>query len=200
VRLEPADGDVAPGVYFCNTRRPTPEDPSARITFACENVKAGRYVLANWMFGRATYRLVGATWNGRDIIESPLEVTGDDPVTGIVLRLSSQMNRVTGLVRGPDGRAASDGAVIVFPASQAAWREAGVTSIRFGSADVGVDGAYELGPLLPGDYLLAAVSLEDRARGTEPAFLAAIAGRATRVTIGPSSTLSQELRVIGIQR
>jgi hypothetical protein len=197
VRLEPADGDVTLGVYFCYTARPAPDEPPARITFTCQNVKAGRYVLANWTAGRATYRLVGATWNGRDIIESPLEVSGDRPVTGIVLRLSSQMSKVAGSVRGPDGRVVSDAAVIAFPASQAAWREAGVTTIRFGSANVGVDGTYELPSLLPGDYLLAAISIEDRNRGTEPAFLASIAGRATRVTVGLSSTISQELRVIG---
>jgi hypothetical protein len=197
VRLEPADGDVTLGIYFCQTQRPRPDDAPAPIPFSCENVKAGRYVLANWGVGGTTHRLAGATWNGRDIIESPLEVSGDGPVTGIVLRLSSQMNKVAGTVRGPDGRVASEGSVIAFPVSQAAWREAGVTAIRFRSANVGADGGYELRSLLPGDYLIAAVSMEDGARGTEPAFLASIAGRATRVTIGLSSTLSQELRMIG---
>lgn len=198
VRLEPADGDVTLGIYFCSTSRPRPDDPPAPLTFACENVKAGRYVLANWgVGGTSSHRLVGASWNGRDIIESPLEVSGNGPVAGIVLRMSSQMNRVTGTVRGADGRLAGEGAVIAFPASQAAWREAGLTTIRFRSANIGTDGGYQLSSILPGEYLLAAISMEDRHRETDPTFLAAIAGRATRVTIGLSSTLSQELRVIG---
>ena len=198
VRLEPADGDLSLGSYFCNASRPDPNAPPARITFTCENVKPGRYALGEGLSGPSnTFRLIGASWNGRDIIDLPLEVSGDGPVTGVVLRLSSQMNKVAGTVRGAEGRAVNDGAVIVFPAAQSSWREAGVTSPRFRSTNVGVDGTFDFGPVLPGEYLLAAVSLEDRARGTDASFLAAIAGRASRVTVGPSSTISQELRVIG---
>ncbi len=197
VRLEPADGDVALGMYFCSVPRPVAGDTPARITFVCDNIKPGRYVLSNWGVGGTTHRLIGASWNGRDIIESPLEVSGDGPVTGVVLRMSSQMNKVSGIVRGAVGGVATDGAVIAFPVSQAAWREAGVTTIRFQSAIIGAGGAYDLGPMLPGDYLLAAVPIEDRSRGAEPGFLASISGRATRVTVGPNSILSQELRMIG---
>jgi hypothetical protein len=201
VRLEPADGDLSLGSNFCNASRPDPNEPPTRITFACENVKPGRYALGEGLSGpSSTFRLIGASWNGRDIIELPLEVSGDGPITGIVLKLSSQMNKVAGTVRSGDGRAANDGAVIVFPAAQTSWREAGVTSPRFRSTNVGADGSFDFGPVLPGEYLLAAVSMEDRVRGTDAAFLTAIAGRATRVTVGPASTISQELRMIGSVR
>jgi hypothetical protein len=197
VRIEPADGDLSLGAYFCNATRPMPDDPPMRITFTCENVKPGRYTIAELLVGSSAHRMIGATWNGRDIIDTPLEVSGDAPITGVVIRMSTQMNKVAGTVRAADGRVANDGGVIAFPVSQAAWREAGVVAIRFRSTGVGADGTFDFGPVLPGEYLLAAVSMEDRARGTDPAFLAAIAGRATRVTVGPASTISQELRLIG---
>ncbi|HUR20958.1 MAG TPA: carboxypeptidase-like regulatory domain-containing protein [Vicinamibacterales bacterium] len=197
VRLEPADGDVSLGVQFCNASRPDPNDPTARITFLCESVKPGRYALGEGLSGpTSTFRLIGASWNGRDLIDLPLEVSGDGPVTGVVLKLSSQMNKVGGTVRGAEGRTANDSAVIMFPAAQTAWREAGISSPRFRSTNIGVDGAFDFGAVLPGEYLLAAVSLEERARVTDATFLAAIAGRATRVKVGPASTVSQELRVI----
>jgi len=102
----------------------------------------------------------------------------------------TRVNKVSGTVRGPDGRLASEAAVIVFPALPAAWGPTSMNAGRFLTANTAADGTYELRGVLPGDYLLAAVPIEDRVRGSEPAFMTAIAGRATRVTVGPNSVLS----------
>jgi hypothetical protein len=108
----------------------TTNAPDTRRTFTFENVKAGRYVLADPVVVGNSHRLVGATWNGRDIVETPLVVSGDGPVTGIVVRMSTQFNKVTGTVRLAEGRVATDGAVVAFPVSPTAWLESALSAIR----------------------------------------------------------------------
>jgi hypothetical protein len=191
--LEPADGDVALGQYQGEV-----STNAATRTFTFDNVKPGRYLFGNILSPVSTLRLVGATWNGRDIIGTPLEVSGDGPVTGIVVRLSTQINKVTGTVRGADGRAATEGAVIAFPTSPAAWRDSGLSAILFRTANIAADGSYELPPMLPGEYFLAAISTENQGRALEPDFLDSISRQATRVSLGLASTLSQDLRFVNM--
>lgn len=52
--------------------------------------------------------------------------------------------------------------------------------------------------MLPGDYFLAAVSMESQGRALEPEFLESISRQATRVSLGLASTLSEDLRVVNI--
>jgi len=196
VRFEPADGDITLGPYVGVPNFPRPGGATTPITFILDNVKPGRYSLVETRVG-SDHALTAATWDGRDILDTPLEVSGDGPVTGIVLRMTTRVNKVSGTVRDTDGRAAAESAVILFPASPAAWGPTSMNAARFRTANTGADGTYELRGTLPGEYLMAAVPIEDRARGSEPAFMKAIAGRATRVTLGPNSTLMQDLRVIG---
>jgi hypothetical protein len=193
VGLEPADGDVTLGQH----QEQAGTDATGTRTFRFENVKPGRYVFGETRGGVGfAYRLIGATWNGRDIIGTPLEVSGDGPVTGIVLRMSTQVNRMTGTVRSADGRVATEGAVIAFPSSPSALLESGLSAIRFRMASIAADGTYRFPPMIPGDYFLAAIPLEDRGRWLEPEFLALISRQATRVSLGPASTLSHDLRVV----
>jgi len=188
LQLEPADGDITIGPY--PAARNAPALDTGRLGFTIQNVKPGRYMLEVWS---QTHRFVGATWNGRDIIGSPLDVSGNAPIAGIVLRMSTQMNKVAGTVRGADGRVATEGAVIAFPPSPVAWRESGLRAIRFRTAGIAADGTYELPPMIPGEYLLAAISMEDRPRFLDPEFLDSIARQATRVSLGLASILSQDL-------
>jgi hypothetical protein len=123
-------------------------------------------------------------------------VSGDGPVTGIVLRMSTQLNKVAGTVHGTDGNVAVEGAVIAFPPSPDALLDSGLSAIRFQDVAIAADGTYELPPLIPGNYLLAAIPAQDRARWLEPEFLAAVSREATRVTIGLAGTVTQDLRIV----
>ncbi len=199
IGLEPAD-DVTLGEQLA-----VRTNGSARREFTFENVMPGRYVFGNVEarlprpdspFPVPAYWLVGATWNGRDIIDAPLEVSGDGPVTGIVLRMSSKTNKLTGTVRGQDGRLATEAVVIAFPPLRAAWMESGLSAVRFRTAAVAPDGTYEFPTMIPGDYLLAAVPAEDQARRVDPEFLASISRAATRMSVGVASTLTQDLRLL----
>ncbi len=157
----------------------------------------GRYRL---LAGDRDYRLVGATWNGRDLFATPLEVTGVGPVTGIVVYLSSKRNSISGLVRDADGQKPSAGAVLIFPQDRERWREPGISALLFRFLDVAPTGGFSTVNLIPGDYFIAAVPVEDRKRGLDIEFLNALASQAKRITLDESATMTVDLRVIGSRR
>ncbi len=196
IRLEPADGDLALGTYFSTRPPPTPGETLTRMTFSIENVLPGQYVFARLIAG-AEWATAGAEWNGRDVLTAPLAVEGDRNVDGLVIRMTTQKNSLTGTVRTEAGALATDGRVLAFPVAAVAWRQMGVSSVRFGNASISTDGTYTLPMLLPGDYYLAAIPIEDRQRASDPDYLAAIAPQATRITVTPSSALTQNLRMLG---
>jgi hypothetical protein len=197
VRLEPADGDIALGTYFSSPQQRAPAgEPQARVTFTIENVLPGQYVLSRILAG-AEWALAAAEWNGRDVLTTPLQVEGNANVEGLVIRMTTQNNSLTGTVRDGVGAITTDGRVIAFPAAPTAWRQGGVSGVRFGNASILADGTYSLPMLLPGDYYLAAIPNEDRQRASDPDFLASLAPQATRITVTLSSALTQDLRIIG---
>jgi hypothetical protein len=192
VRLEPADGDLSSVVRArASTREPGEAGP---IRLAIEGVLPGRYVFGSISSGQ--YFLESIEWRGRDLLTSPIEVEGDKDVTGVVIRMTSKDNSVTGSVSTAAGPA-SAGAVIAFPATPAGWRNFGLSAMLFRTGSVLADGTYRLTQLVPGDYLLAAIADEDRTRWMDADYLASIAGSATRVTVSAGSKVTQSLRLIG---
>jgi hypothetical protein len=190
ITIGPADGDITRTSSFSlNSARP------AGPTFSIDNVMPGRYRLTDG--SNRDYHLVGATWNGRDLFATPLEVTGNGPVTGIVLYLSSKKNSVSGVVRVADGQTPSAGAVLIFPQDTNRWKEPGISAVLFRSLDVSMTGAFSAQNLIPGDYFIAAVPLEDRRKGLDLDFLTLLAAQAKRITLGESATLTMDLRLIG---
>ena len=76
----------------------------------------------------------------------------------------------------------------------------GPTALLFRSVDVSVTGAFATENLIPGDYFIAAVPLEDRRRGLDMEFLTSLAPQATRLTVSESATPTADLRIIGGRR
>ncbi len=194
VRLEPADGDLMQGMHFAMSPRATPGAPGP-TTFTIDNVVPGRYVIGE--IAASTFRLVGAEWNGRNLIDTPLEVDGEGDITNVVIKLAAVLNSVTGVVRDAAGRVATDGAVLTFPANPEAWKMMGISAQRFRTSTIVADGTYRVTLLVPGDYLLAAVPMEDRGKWVDPEFLASLAATAVRLKIDANTVVTQELRLSG---
>ena len=195
VSLDPADADTTRtiGSSF-NTAKP----PGS--TFSIGNVVPGHYRLTDQGTGRnGDYRLVGATWHSQDLFATPLDVTGEGPVTDIVVYLSSKKNAVSGVVRASNDRL-SAGAVLIFPQDPARWREPGIFASQFRIVNVSLTGSFSTENLIPGGYFIAAVPTEDRRRGLDIDFLKSLAPQATRITIDESSTLTMDLHIIGARR
>lgn len=197
VRLESADGDPSLVVRRTGAARGPADVVPGPVALSIEGVPPGQYVFGSVSAGNFT--LESIEWRGRDLIASPLEVDGDRDITGVVIRLTSKPTTVTGSVSSPSGPATS-GVVIAFPAAPAQWRNHGLSALQFRTAPVDSKGGYTLTQLVPGDYLLAGVPDEDRFRWTDPEYLAAISGAATRVTVTPGAKLTQSLRMLGSGR
>ena len=189
VRLEPADGDLS-----VNLRSPIGRPDSGTVGFSIDGALPGRYVFPGISTG--AFSLEGIEWRGRDLITSPLEVEGDRDITGIVIRMSSKTNTVTGSVRDSSGAVASSGGVIVFPASSALWRNFGLSAVLFKTGSVFADGTYKFTRLVPGEYLIVAVPDEDRTKWVDPDYLEKISGAATRIQVLPGATVTQNLRIV----
>lgn len=193
IRLDPADSDLTRSMRF-STPRPDPTDSR----FSIANVVPGRYRIIDQ--GNRDFRLVGATWNGQDLFATPLEVTGDRPVSGIVVYLSSKHNSVAGMVYSADRQKPAAATVIVFPEDRNRWGEPGIAAALFRILEVSVDGAFSMLDLIPGDYFIAAAPSGERVRGLDTEFLRLLAPQAVRITVGESTTLTVDLRVTGARR
>jgi hypothetical protein len=190
VRLEAADGDLSLNLRSSGTSRPEP----GAAGFLIDGALPGRYLFPSISLG--TFSLEGIEWRGRDLITSPLEVEGDRDITGIVIKMSSKTNTVTGSVRDSSGAVALSGGVIVFPASQTLWRNFGLSATLFRTGSVLADGTYKFTRLVPGEYLIAAVPDEDRSKWVDPEYLESISGAATRIQVLPGATVTQNLRIV----
>jgi hypothetical protein len=195
IGLESADGDLTlgfPGSAFATLSGQAPPSP---VPFAIEGVLPGRYLLGN-LLTVTGFSVEKAEWRGRDILSSPLEVSGESDVTGVVVRLTSKPATLRGAVHDANGAPATSGLVIAFPTSPAAWDFVGFTARRFVSAPIAPGGAYVLTQLPPGEYLLSAISAEDGAGWLNRDFLSAAAATATRVKV-ESGAITQDLRMSG---
>ena len=75
--------------------------------------------------------------------------------------------------------------VVAFPANFEAWIEAGMNSFTTQSVDVAGDGSFALSYLVPGDYLVVALTRVPRLNFDNPDVIRAAARVATRVTVRP---------------
>jgi hypothetical protein len=195
IGLEPADGDLSPGFPESSfTPRPADGHPSP-IPFTIDGVLPGKYLIGSLLVANSIASVEGAEWRDRDLLSTPLEVTGDAGISGVVVRLTTRTTGVIGTVRDANGAPVTGGSVIVFPAAAGSWEAIGFRARRFASAAIGHGGSYALTRLPPGEYLVAAIPAADRSRWVNRDFLSAAAAGATRVRLDPGATIAQDLRL-----
>jgi protocatechuate 3,4-dioxygenase beta subunit len=159
--------------------------------FTTPSLWPGKYLLRvtpprGWFLLRATYQ-------GRDISATPVEITSD--IENVVITFTDRARTLKGTVQGDDGSKA-DATVVVFPVEPEAWVDYGRTGRRVMSARVTETGTFSLPAPADGEYYVMAIPEADTADWQNPATLAKLAPAAERVRIqgdGPPS-LSLRLR------
>jgi hypothetical protein len=170
-------GDIGPDHTF-----ETVELPPGRYFLRMPNTPPG-WTLESVMFG------------GRDISDQPLEVA-NQPITGIVIRLSDRPSSISGMVSTSTRADRLDEAfVIAFPAGRNDWIDFGNTPRRLASAPVARDGTYRISGLPAGEYLIAALRDDMLVDWRHPTFLEAASPLAVRVSLAAGEQKTQALRM-----
>jgi hypothetical protein len=186
VTMEPADGRTIayPSAYQGQI------DANGR--FYTIGLMAGRYVLRIDGLGPGGGDwLIKAMVNGVDICDTPITLANDD-VDGVIITLSPQTSRVSGTVRGADGRPDENATVLVFPAN-GVWTDLGPSPRRLRAVRASARGEFGFDGLPAGDYHAIAVNDAVASNWQEPAFLQKLARLATRVTLGDGQAVSVNL-------
>jgi protocatechuate 3,4-dioxygenase beta subunit len=129
--------------------------------------------------------------NGRDATKAAL-VIEDKPITDLTVVLTRQSGTIRGTVRRdtpPKGDTRSGSApsltAVAVPANYTDWQDFELLIDRVYFGGVAQDASFRLGPMLPGEYLVAVVDESQVDPGQGLALVRALAVQATRVTVGP---------------
>ena len=138
-------------------------------------------------------------WAVKSVSLGTREVTGiatdlgaGGPASRLDIRLTRKVASPRVWVTTPEGRPLPSYHAVLLPRDPARWEAAALGAWREPAAD----GVVPIGPCLPGDYLVAAISSSDyRVLMNDRARVAALASQATPVSFAEGETRLLELRL-----
>jgi hypothetical protein len=136
--------------------------------------------------------LKSATAGGGDIIDTPLEVTSGEPISGLRLIFTDKLSEISGKLTNAQGAAVTEHTVVAFPEDATLWRP---QSRHIMTARPDQTGRFQIRGLPAGDYYLAAVDPTEPGAWFDPAFLDQHRSSATPIRIGEGDLRTQDLRV-----
>ena len=194
VRLEPADGNLSTGMPFGGSLG-SPNALPTPVAFQLEGVLPGRYVFGESLGSAAGFTVEAVEHAGVDLMTTPLVVAGEKEIRDVVVRMVSKPLILSGRVSLANGTAPENAAVAFFPTERTAWRDYGISAVRFKSTQVMTAGTFILPPgLPPGEYYAATIRQDERHRWITPEFLKTIVVRATRFRLAPGAPVTLDLR------
>ena len=174
-----------------------PAPVNADGTFSIAAVAPGNYRLMSTVPGSSPgsgWTLVSAMANGRDTLDSPLQVQHD--VEDAVLTFSDRTGELSGAVQDPSGRPAPEYYIVVFPADRAQWLP---QSRRIRAIRPSAEGRFLFRPLPAGNYLLSAVTDIEDGEWYDPAVLQQLSAVSMPITLGEGEQKAQDIQV-GVSR
>lgn len=160
--------------------------------FSTMSVPAGRYYVRvsspprGWTFKSATY-------NGRDVAEAPLELSGAD-VSGVVVTFTDQPAELSGVVTGASGSPDPDATVLLFPSDPQAWPAPPPGLRRFRAVRAAKDGAFKTTGIPAGSYYAVAVPDEHSSDWMDAKYLDQLSRLATEIRIEDGERKRQDLK------
>ena len=190
VSLARADG-VASGSAFI---QPPYGHADETGQFKTYGIPPGRYVVRVTAPEHWTFR--SATVNGQDIGDVPFDVRAAD-INDVVITFTDRPTNLNGTVRTASGGADGAALVVVFPAENVNWAEAGANPRRMRSIRTDRNGSFTVSALPPGDYNVVAVHEDTMPQWQDPQALQELAGSATQVRLAEGETKSLTLKSPG---
>ena len=129
---------------------PAPVTPQGDGTFALTGVAPGRYRVA--VTGGGAWSLRSAILNGRDTLDTLLDVSPGQAISDLVVTITDRPTEVSGTLFDHVGKPAPGYAIVIFSTDREHWttaprRMSGVVRLRS-------DGTYRVTSLPPGEYYL----------------------------------------------
>lgn len=185
VTLSPLDAQAVGGAVGARV------DASGRFTIP--SVVPGRYRLS--ATGAGPWTVESAMIGGRDAADFPVEITGEENISGAVITFTDRQTELSGIVVDAKNQPAPEFTLVVFPADSTYWVP---NSRRIQSTRPDTDGRYTFRNLPPGDYRLAPVYDLDVGALSDPSFLQQLEATALRVSLRPGEKATQDMRIGGM--
>ena len=93
--------------------------------------------------------------NGRDILDFPVDIGPNEPISNAVLTFTDKTQELSGTIQDASGRPTADFTIVLFPSDSRYWLP---QSRRIASTRPGTDGRFTIRGIPPGDYRLTAVT------------------------------------------
>jgi hypothetical protein len=130
---------------------------------------------------------------GRDAQDAPLDFALGASVTDAVITFTDRHNELSGALQGASGLPAPEYVVVVFPADRALWQ----SRRRVRTTRPATDGAFSVGDLPAGAYLLAALTDFEPSDADDSSFFERLVPQSVPVTLTEGERKVQNIRVAG---
>jgi hypothetical protein len=190
VSLQPM---IAPGLVGFAPVAVSPE-PDGHFTIT--GITPGRYRLTATFPGSGRtdgWILRSAVIGGQDTLDVPIAIQPNQNVTGAAITFVDRAASVSGVVQDAAGRGATGFTVVLFPADQSLWLP---QSRRIQAVRSAADGAFTIGGLAAGAYVIAAIDDVEPGEWFDPAFLQRLLPTGTNLAIGEGERKTLELRPV----
>jgi carboxypeptidase family protein len=130
--------------------------------------------------------------DGRDVIDTPVEVRSGGKLTGVSLVFTDMLSEVTGTVTDDRGPPFTEYTVLAFSADPALWR---AQTRHIMTARPDQNGRYQLRGLPPGEYFLTTVDPAEQGEWFEPSFLEAHRAGASALSLGEGDIKTHDFKL-----
>jgi hypothetical protein len=175
-------------------------DPAFGATVNARVEKDGRFTLTGiplgdtWIRAQAPrgWTLKSAVVDGREAIDTPLELRTGQKLNGAYLVLTDRQTEVNGTLSDTQGRPLTDYTVLAFPTDSTLWRP---QARQINTARPDQNGKFQIRGLPAGNYYLAVIDPVQQGEWFDPAFLEQQTADASRLSLTEGSTRTQDLRL-----
>jgi hypothetical protein len=142
------------------------------------------------------WTLKSAVANGRDTLDTPLDIRPGTNLEGVTLTYSDLVSEISGTLSDGKGTPISDLSILVFTTDRTQWGSSSSRRVRPPTRPSS-DGKFSITGLPAGEYYLGAVTDLEPGDWQDPAFLEQLAAAAIKVTIGEGEKKVQDIKIAG---